>query len=57
MAEFGRAFPTDEQMEINAILNEAEGSLVSEDVAQIGQVLTKVEEASTRITAAMMTVA
>jgi molecular chaperone DnaK len=57
MAEFGRSFPTEEQMEINAVLNDAEGSLVSEDVVEIGQVLTKVEGASSRITAAMMTVA
>src|SRR6187549_528748 len=55
MAEFGRSFSTDEQMEINGVLNSAEGTLASEDVAEIGQVLTKVEEAASRITAAMMT--
>jgi molecular chaperone DnaK len=55
MAEFGRSFSTDEQMEINGVLNTAEGSLSSEDVAEIAQFLTKVEEAASRITAAMMT--
>ena len=55
MAEFGRTFSTEEQMEINGVLNEAERSLGSEDVGEIGQLLTRVEEAASRITAAMMT--
>ena len=55
MAEFGRSFSTEEQMEINGILNEAEGSLGSADMSQIGSMLARVEETAGRITAAMMT--
>src|SRR5215211_7502114 len=43
MAEFGRSFPTEEQMEINGVLNDAEGSLFAEDPAEIDQLLTSVE--------------
>jgi molecular chaperone DnaK len=57
MAEFGRAFATEEQMEINGVLNQAEESLFSEDLTEIGRVLGRVEEVASRITAAMMTVA
>ncbi len=55
MAEFGRSFPTEEQMEINGILNQAEESLLTDDKDEIGLVLLRVEEAASRITAAMMT--
>lgn len=55
MAEFGRSFPTEEQMEINGILNQAEESLFTEDTTEIELVLVRVEEAASRITAAMMT--
>jgi molecular chaperone DnaK len=55
MAEFGRSFPTEEQMEINAILNEAEESLAANDKDEIAIVLVRVEETASRITAAMMT--
>ena len=55
MAEFGRSFPTEEQMEINGILNQAEESLFAEDKDEIELVLVRVEEAASRITAAMMT--
>ena len=55
MAEFGRSFPTEEQMEINGILNNAEESLGAEDVAEIERVLAEVEAAASRITASMMT--
>ncbi|CAN5573222.1 molecular chaperone DnaK [soil metagenome] len=55
MAEFGRGFPTEEQMEINSVLNQAEESLLSEDTTEIELILVKVEEAASRITAAMMT--
>ena len=55
MAEFGRSFPTEEQMEINGILNEAEESLGTDDKDEIGIVLVRVEETASRITAAMMT--
>ncbi len=57
MAEFGRAFPTAEQMEINGILTQAEESMFTEDKKEIELVLVKVEETAGRITAAMMTVA
>jgi molecular chaperone DnaK len=55
MAEFGRSFPTEEQMEINGILNQAEESVFSEDKDEIALVLGRVEETASRITAAMMT--
>ena len=55
MAEFGRSFPTAEQIEINGVLNEAEESLTSTDKDEIGVVLVRVEETASRITAAMMT--
>src|SRR5687767_4194655 len=55
MAEFGRSFPTEEQMEINSILNNAEEAVFTVDKAEIEQLLTRVEETASRITAAMMT--
>lgn len=55
MAEFGRSFSTEEQMEINGILNQAEESLFTDDKTEIELVLVRVEEAASRITAAMMT--
>jgi molecular chaperone DnaK len=55
MAEFGRSFPTEEQMEINGILNNAEESLLTDDKDEIESVLVRVEETASRITAAMMT--
>ena len=55
MAEFGRSFTTEEQMEINGVLNEAEESLLTNDKDEIGIVLVRVEETASRITAAMMT--
>lgn len=55
MAEFGRSFSTHEQMEINGILTQAEESLYSDDKTEIDLVLKRVEEAASRITAAMMT--
>src|SRR5215204_1708936 len=55
MAEFGRGFSTDEQIEINTVLNQAEVSLGSNDKEAIGVVLVRVEETASRITAAMMT--
>ena len=55
MAEFGRSFPTEEQMEINGILNQAEESLFTEDLTEIELILVRVEETASRITAAMMT--
>ncbi len=55
MAEFGRSFTTEEQMEINGTLNEAEEFLFTEDKDEIEMVLVRVEETASRITAAMMT--
>lgn len=55
MAEYGRAFPLDEQQMINGSLNDAEDSLASDDVTEIKLVLSKVEETASRITAAMLT--
>lgn len=55
MLEFGRAFPTEEQMEINGILNNAEESLFTDDKTEIELILVKVEETASRITAAMLT--
>ncbi len=54
MVEFGRSFPTEEQMELNGILNEAEEFLLADDRGEIDAVLLRVEEAASRITAAMM---
>src|SRR5687767_3967306 len=55
MAEFGRSFPTDEQMQINAVLNHAEEAMFTENADELGHVLARVEETASRITAAMMT--
>ena len=55
MAEYGRSFPPEEQQEINTILNNAEGSLGSENKGELEAVLLKVEETSSRITASMLT--
>ncbi len=55
MADYGRAFPTDEQHEINSILNNAQESLASDDKTEIELVLVKVEETASRITASMLT--
>lgn len=55
MAEFGRSFPTEEQIEINSVLNNAEESLFMADRAEIEQLLRRVEEMASRVTAAMMT--
>ncbi len=55
MLEFGKAFPTEEQIEINGILNNAEESLLSDDKTEIELILVKVEETAGRITASMLT--
>jgi hypothetical protein len=55
MSEFGRSFPLDEQQSINNILNNAEESLASADLANVKLVMVKVEETASRITAAMLT--
>jgi molecular chaperone DnaK len=55
MAEFGRSFSTEEQMEINGVLNKAEELLYTEDIDALSSLISKVEDAAGRITAAMMT--
>jgi molecular chaperone DnaK len=55
MLEFGRAFPPEEQMEINTTLNNAEESLFTDDKTEIELILLKVEETASRITASMLT--
>ncbi|MBL8125182.1 MAG: molecular chaperone DnaK [Blastocatellia bacterium] len=55
MMEYGRAFPTEEQMEINNILNNAEESMFTDDKKEIELILVKVEETASRITASMLT--
>ncbi|MEO5858861.1 MAG: molecular chaperone DnaK [Pyrinomonadaceae bacterium] len=54
MLEFGRSFPTEEQIEINGILNNAEESLFTDDKTEVELILLKVEETASRITAAML---
>ncbi len=55
MTEYGRAFPLEEQQEINGILNNAEESLLTDDLNEVKLVLVKVEETASRITASMLT--
>ena len=55
MAEFGRSFSTDEAMEINGVLNKAEGSLNTGSLDELNSLIGQVEAAAGRITAAMMT--
>ena len=55
MAEFGRSFSTEEQMQINGVLNGAEETLYEADAGELARSLDRVEEAAGRITAAMMT--
>ena len=55
MMEYGRSFSIEEQQEINGILNNAQESLFTDDIAEIRLILTKVEETASRITASMLT--
>ena len=55
MAEYGRAFSHEDHQQILNVLSNAEESLVIDDVTEIKLVMTKVEETSARITAAMLT--
>lgn len=55
MVEYGRAFPLEEQQEINGILNNAEESLFTDDKTEVELILVKVEETASRITASMLT--
>jgi molecular chaperone DnaK len=54
MAEIGRAFPLEEQQEINGVLGDAENALSTEDPGELQSLIEKVEEASNRITSAML---
>lgn len=55
MAEVGKAFPLEFQQEINGIISTAEKSLATDDMAEIRHMITKIEEASSKITEAMLT--
>ncbi len=55
MTEYGRSFPLEEQQEINGILNNAEESLLTDDLNEVKLILVKVEETASRITASMLT--
>jgi molecular chaperone DnaK len=55
MVEYGRGFPLEEQQEINGILNNAEESLITDDLNEVKLILVKVEETASRITASMLT--
>lgn len=55
LSEFGKSFPLEEQQEFNAVLNEAEEVLTSEDQDELQSALMKVESAANRITESMLT--
>ncbi|QYO66967.1 molecular chaperone DnaK [Leptolyngbya sp. 7M] len=55
MLEFGKSFSTEEQQEINGVLNNADSVLSSSDMNEVQSALTKVEEAASKITSAMLT--
>jgi molecular chaperone DnaK len=57
MVEFGKTLELEQQQEINAILNDAEEGLESEEEVVLQDWLTKVEDAANKLTEALMTVA
>jgi molecular chaperone DnaK len=57
MVEFGKALPVEQQQEINGVLNDAEENLSSVDGAILQDSLTKVEEATIKLSEALMAVA
>jgi molecular chaperone DnaK len=57
MVEFGKTLSLEQQQEVNAILNEAEENMQSEEAVVLQDYLTKVEEAANQLTEALMTVA
>jgi molecular chaperone DnaK len=58
MKEIEKAFTPDEQMEINAVLGDAEAATVgTDDISEIRRQLDVVESAANKITAAMLTMA
>lgn len=56
MSEFGRSLPHEQQLEINGVLNEAEGSLKNDDPEELKTSFEKVETAANKLTEALMTV-
>jgi len=57
MVEFGKALPVEQQQEINGVLNDAEETLISDDDAVLHDSVTKVEEATIKLSEALMAVA
>jgi molecular chaperone DnaK len=55
LAEFGKAFPLDEQQQINGVLNDAEEALASDNVSDVKMALVKVEATATKLTESMLT--
>jgi molecular chaperone DnaK len=55
LAEFGKAFPLDEQQQINGVLNDAEEALASDNVSDVKMALVKVETTATKLTESMLT--
>jgi molecular chaperone DnaK len=54
MSEFSRSLSTDQQQEINAVLDEAELVLETDDLGAIEQELHKVEESANQLTTLLM---
>jgi molecular chaperone DnaK len=57
LAEFGKGLELDQQKSINAVLNEAEEFLSSEDLAELEAATRKAEEAANQLTTALMVMA
>jgi molecular chaperone DnaK len=54
MSEFSRSLSAEQQQEINAVLDEAEASVESDDLCAIEQALHKVEESANQLTTMLM---
>ncbi len=54
LAEIGKSFPLDVQIEMNGTLNSAEQSISNADSAEIKRLINSVEEIAGRITEAML---
>ena len=54
MSEFGRSLPHNQQLEINAILNEAEPMIESDELEAIKAMTTRVEATANKLTEALM---
>lgn len=55
MAEFGKSFPQEEQLQITADLNNAEDALNTDDADEIKMALTRVDAISKRVTESLLT--